>query len=166
MGGVKTIGSAWIFAALVPAALVGVVGCGEKSYDQEDPLKVIMPWSTQFDIAEDIPKTKILTEPKVKGFIRKSEANRTIDGLAYQGVLIEETETKTFEAPGTLVFEIVARRLKTPEPHVDIHVRSERNFRFSIGDFFGGRLVDPATGRLIGMNHLYGKGTYHLKAYK
>ena len=147
------------------AACVAAGGCGTVVEDHQ-PLQVAVHYAPARDVEENIPAIRILNDPRVAGFIRKSAAARRIDGALYQGERIEETRVKEFGAPGELLFEIVARRRAAPEPHLDIYVTSAVPWELILASFLGGTVRDGVTGGPLRPPYVLDSGTYHVQAYR
>jgi hypothetical protein len=148
------------------AALVALLaGCG-KMPDTRDRLGIYVNYKVEQDFPAGFPFVRSKNEPKVEGAIRKMEAKRDFDGVEFRGERIEVVKRAESKVAGQVMAEVLARRVVSPEPHIDLHIRSAVLFEVFFTFFEGGEVRDGATGEVIKPRYQFDAGTYHLKAYK
>jgi hypothetical protein len=140
-------------------------GCG-KVPDLRDRMRIIINYRHEQDFPEDVPYVQTQNEPKVQGLIRKGEARKQIGGLLYGGERIDVIRKHEFKAPGTPMCEVLVRRFKEPQPHIDVRVNCGVLFEVFFSQFSNGRVVNVETGETMKPRYFFDPGVYHLKAYK
>ena len=154
-----------ILAAVMAGwALAAVVAGCARIPESQRPLEVAVKYPAQQDLEEGIPCLSILHVPKVEGYVRQSPAQRTINGREYRGERVEVAQTLGANAPGELLFEIIARRLDQPERHIDLYVTSALRWQLIVVDAPHGKVRDGVTGREILWPYLLEPGSYNVKA--
>ena len=162
----------WYWIVCLSAGACGLTillsGCGEPPMpwvDQHQRLNVVFNFRTVQDWPENVPYVRTEGNLEVKGQLRKSQLEREMFGAKYGGEKVEVVAAMTYQAPGTQIFEVVSRRFKEPEHHIDIHIDSTIHWELFFENFVG-RVVDAEDDKTLEPRYRFDPGKYHLKAYK